>query len=154
MPADLIGGCVVDWKLAMEEERAALKRIVALLFALANLAESARNRSRLARHFSLWFLRQAETVARDFVRGDGALPGLMPVADDRPAEAMRLAQAFRALAVALRRQAHCLVLRRTTSSMGANDHRSPTSWVSRQVHALLRVLQTVALPARQRLDSS
>ena len=39
MLADLIGGGVMDWKLAMREERAALKRIVALLFALAALAE-------------------------------------------------------------------------------------------------------------------
>jgi len=41
MLADLIGDRVMDWKLAMEEERAVLKRIVALLFALAVLSIAA-----------------------------------------------------------------------------------------------------------------
>ena len=61
----------MDWKLAMREERAALKRIVALLFALADLAESAGRRSTLVRRFVIWVLRQAETVARDFVDRSG-----------------------------------------------------------------------------------
>ncbi len=107
MFADLIGGCVLDWKLAMNEERAALKRIVALLFALADLAQSSRSRSRLVRAFVLWVLRQAETVAWDFVIGAEAPPASIPVGPvgDGPADAMRLAQSFRDLARALDRQA-------------------------------------------------
>ena len=98
----------MDWKLAMKEERAALKRIVALLFALADLAEFAGRRSPLVRRFVIWVLRQAETVARDFVIGEPEMPtSSMPAgpADDSPAEAMRLAQSFRDLARELDRQA-------------------------------------------------
>ena len=97
----------MDWKLAMKEERAALKRIVALLFALADLAQSSRSRSTLVRRFVIWVLRQAETVARDFVIGAAeAQSSLMPAspASDSPAEAMRLAQSFRDLARELDRQ--------------------------------------------------
>jgi len=96
----------VDWKLAMKEERAALKSIVALLFALADLAESASRRSGLVRAFVLWVLRQAESVAWDFiidpVEASSATPGVS--AGDSPAEAMRLAQSFRDLARELDRQ--------------------------------------------------
>ena len=91
----------MDWKLAMKEERAALKRIVALLFALADLAESAGRRSSLVRRFVIWVLRQAETVGRDIIIGAAeAQSSLMPAspASDSPAEAMRLAQSFRDLA--------------------------------------------------------
>ena len=97
----------MDWKLAMKEERAALKRIVALLFALADLAEHAGRRSTLVRRFVIWVLRQAETVARDFVIGAEAPPVFMAIgpASDGPADAMRLAQCFRELARELDRQA-------------------------------------------------
>jgi hypothetical protein len=107
MLPDLIGEHVMDWKRAVEEERAALKRIVALLLALADLAESASRRSQLVRRFVIWVLRQAETVARDFVIGVEAPAGLMPLdpAGDGPADAMRLAQSFRDLARELDRQA-------------------------------------------------
>jgi hypothetical protein len=108
MLAELIEGDAMDWKLAMQEERAALKRIVALLFALANLAESAGRHSRLVRAFVLWVLRHAETVAWDFVVGAEAPPVLMPVGPtgDSAAEAMRLARLFRDLARELDRQAN------------------------------------------------
>ena len=98
----------MDWKLAMKEERAALKRIVALLFAFANLAESASKRSPLVRRFVIWVLRRAETVAQDFVVGEQPeAPASTPVGPvgDSLAEAMRLAQSFRDLAYELDRQA-------------------------------------------------
>ena len=97
----------MDWKLAMKEERAALKRIVALLFALADLAESASNRSALVRGFVIWILRKAETVARDYVNGAEAPPASTSVAPvgDGPADAMRLAGSFRDLADELECQA-------------------------------------------------
>lgn len=87
----------MDWKLAMEAERAALKRIVALLFALADLAERAACRSQAVRGFVLWILRSAEDVARNLVTGT---PTPVPLcrAGDSPADARRLAEDFRDLA--------------------------------------------------------
>jgi hypothetical protein len=108
MLADLIGGCGVGWKLAIDEERAALMRIVALLFALADLAESAGRRCRPVRSFVLWLLRPAESLAQDFVMSEqDALPISMPVspAGDSRADAMRLAENFRDLACELECQA-------------------------------------------------
>lgn len=98
---------MVDWELAIDEERAALMRIVALLFALADLAESSSRRCRLVRGFVLWLLRPAESLARDFVIGAEPPAALMPVrpAGDSPADAMRLAENFRDLACELDYQA-------------------------------------------------
>ena len=92
----------MDWKVAMQEERAALQRIVALLFSLADLAELACGRSPAVLGFVLWLLRRAEAVARDFV-GDvpDTPPASMPAGSLR-ADAMRLAASFRALARQLR----------------------------------------------------
>jgi hypothetical protein len=98
----------MDWTRAIEEERAALMRIVALLCALAGLAELAASRSPAVRGFVLWTLRPAEAVARDFVAaGPDAEIAPMPVepAGGRPADAMRLAVSLRALARQLERQA-------------------------------------------------
>jgi hypothetical protein len=99
--------CVVDWKLAIDEERAALMRIVALLFALADLAESASRRCRPVRRFVLWLLRPAESLVSDFIIGAEPPAALMPVnpAGDDPADAMRLAENFRDLACELEFQA-------------------------------------------------
>jgi hypothetical protein len=98
---------VVDWKLAIDEERAALTRIVALLFALADLAESASHRCRLVRSFVLWLLRPAESLAWDFVIGTEPPAALMPIGPvgGDPADAMRLAESFRDLACELECQA-------------------------------------------------
>jgi len=95
---------VVDWKLAMEEERAALKRLVALLLALANLVDCASRRPALVRKFVFWILHHAEGVAWDFVVGESVPPAVMPGCGDSPAEAARLARSFRALARELDRQ--------------------------------------------------
>ncbi len=100
----------MDWKLAMEEERAALKRMVALLFALADLAQSASRRSPLVRRFVIWLLRRAETATREFVAGEPEALASMPASafsdgPTDPDEAMRLALSFRILARELRRQA-------------------------------------------------
>lgn len=97
----------MDWKRAIEEERAALMRIVTLLGALAGLAELAANRSPAVRGFVLWVLRRAEAAARDFVAGSPDCEfASMPVepAGGRSADAMRLAASFRALARHLERQ--------------------------------------------------
>lgn len=87
----------MDWKLAIEAERAMLKSVVALLFALADLAERAAGRSRAVRAFVLWILRRAELVARDLVTGESA-PVVFRQPGNSSAEAMRLAQDFRELA--------------------------------------------------------
>jgi hypothetical protein len=93
----------MDWKGAIEQERAALMRIVTLLLALAGLAELAAGRSPAVRGFVLWVLRRAEAVAREFVAGGPDAPS-MPPAGCRPADAMRLSASLRRLARQLKRQ--------------------------------------------------
>lgn len=137
MLADLIRGGVMDWKLAMEEERAALKRLVALLFALADLAEIACGRSRPVRRFVIWILRQAEIVARDYIIGDvDAPPALMPVGmvRDDPADAMRLARDFRELARELDRQARLAF----AVQDGIHDHVGQTGLARSGAHRMRR----------------
>lgn len=106
----------MDWNSAMEDERRMLKGIVAMLFSFAVLAENLRGRSRPVRGFILWVLRIAEDIAREFVlataddHGASAhLPSalVMPAMQggDGPADAIRLAQSFRALAILLDRVA-------------------------------------------------
>lgn len=98
----------MDWKRAMEQERAALMRLAALLLAFAGLAELAARRSPAVRGFVLWILRCAETLARDFVTDlADTLPSSIPAdpAGDHSDDAMRLAISFRALARQLDAQA-------------------------------------------------
>jgi HAMP domain-containing protein len=99
----------MEWKQAIREERAALGRIVALLIALAGLAERAAGRSAIVRALVLGFLRRAEIVAREFVDGDLTS---IPPADGTPADALRLAASLRALAGQVDRQARSIVARR------------------------------------------
>ncbi|MEQ1940492.1 hypothetical protein ABMA46_19805 [Mesorhizobium sp. CN5-321] len=75
-------------------------RIVALLLALATLAERACFAPLAVRVTVMGLLRPAELAAWDFVQGDAAMPE--PVGPDHdPAAAMLLAARFRALAVML-----------------------------------------------------
>ena len=85
-----------------QQERVALQRIVALLLALADLADLAGESSPAVRALVLWFLRPAELVARDFVFGAPPPAGFE---SDGAVEAMRLAHDFRALAGELQRRA-------------------------------------------------
>lgn len=94
----------MDWGLGLEAERA-MQRIVALLFALADLAERAAGRSRPVRRLVLWILLPAETVARELVTGPAVLPPVRR-AGDSPADAMRLASSLRLLAAAFRDLSH------------------------------------------------
>ena len=105
----------MHWNLAREDNRRVLKRIVALLFAFASLAERSSTKHGLLRASVLWILRSAETIVRDFVM-DTALERGASIASDpffipalhggnHPADAMRLAESFRALAVLLNRLA-------------------------------------------------
>jgi len=110
----------MDWKLAIDEERAALTRIVALLFALADLAESASRRCRPVRSFVIWLLRPAESLAWDFVVGTrpaAALISIGPAGGDA-ADAMRLAENFRDLACELECQARLAFAIRDRAGQG------------------------------------
>lgn len=88
----------MDWIADREGMRERLMRIVVLLLALGILAERAGRAPLPMRVVVMGFLRQAESVAWDFIAG--ALPELAGEGDD-PAAAMRLAARFRALAIAL-----------------------------------------------------
>jgi hypothetical protein len=87
----------------MGDERA-IRRIMALLVALAVLAERVAARSWPVRCLVLWALQRAEAVAAEFVfEATGAPPAGMPILtipNDR-ADAIRLAARFHALAAAL-----------------------------------------------------
>lgn len=62
----------MDWKRAIGEERAALERIVALLLALADLAELACCRSASVGRLLLAILRPAEVAMRQFLDDEPA----------------------------------------------------------------------------------
>jgi hypothetical protein len=142
---------VVDWKLAIKEERAALMRLVALLFALADLAESASRRCRLVRRFVLWLLRPAESLAREFVVGAESPAALISIgsAGDGPADAMRLAENFRDLACELEFQARLAFAVRDCAGQGGlprfGTHR--TLDADDFLNALRSVVATIACRA-------
>lgn len=95
----------MDW--VMEDQRQALRRIAAVLIALARLAERMAGSSLPVRGLVLWILRRAEAVAAEFatvelrMTGEFARPMALQQAGDRSNEAMALASGFRALATAL-----------------------------------------------------
>ena len=89
----------MNWKAQMGGRVQALKRIVALLFFFAALAERASMRPGPVRPILIWILRHVEAIASDFVMGQLRLD--TPSRISGPAEAKRLASSFRALAVAL-----------------------------------------------------
>lgn len=108
----------MDWAAGTETEETMLRRIVALLYSLANLAEQAAVRSPAIRHLVLLFLRPAESVARKMVIRDsqhfGAPVPELAVADRIGAgadDAMRLARRFRALALTLERLVTLLLVK-------------------------------------------
>lgn len=140
----------MDWKLAMTEERAALKRMVALLFALADLAESASRRCGIVRRFVIWLLRPAETVARGFVLGvEEPPPAMMQVAADSSAEALRLARSFRDLAHKLHCQATFAFAVRDgmDDSVAQAEPPWPSARRKRGLDELLATLRRFAVPA-------
>jgi hypothetical protein len=90
-----------DWDGQANWNRDVLERIVALLFALANLADLAAGAPYLRRRQVLGILSYAEAEARAFVIG---LAIGEPAPEDAPADigdALHLAASFRALALAL-----------------------------------------------------
>ena len=92
----------MDWKQAIREEAAMLKRIIALLLALADLAELAGGRSLVACRSMLLLLRPAEIVAREFVVGTSdAWPMEIVRSGDARADMVQLAMRLRELACLL-----------------------------------------------------
>jgi len=123
----------MDWK--AETGTDMLTRIVALLFALAGLAERAAGRSPPVRRLVLWLLWQADTVARDFVAdcasnatGRQWSPAMVR-SRHHPDEAMNLAASLRSLALALRsmatqmRRMPLLHLAQASAASGHNGRR-------------------------------
>lgn len=104
----------MDWTAKIETDRNVLERIVAILFALAELAERAAGRSWPVRRLVLSILHRAEDAAHAFVTGSavgadlelsppyGGMPALTMPRRDGPADALRLAMSFRTLALAVR----------------------------------------------------
>lgn len=90
-----------------------LRRIVALLLAFADLSERAAGRSGLVRLLAVWFLRQAEGLARHHVlalTGRVACRPAQPDGADAEAEALSIAARFRALAMALAAFANAIMV--------------------------------------------
>ncbi|MEO4000227.1 hypothetical protein [Mesorhizobium sp. CAU 1732] len=134
----------MDWKRAIEEERAALGHIVALLFSLADLAERTAGRSTVVASLVLWFLRQAEAVARDFVDGRSDAPSAsMPIVPTSagPLDAMRLAVSLRALARQIDGQARLLPATRGRTSC---DRAASPSGRMPALRAALNALSSLA----------
>ena len=137
-----------------------LKGIVALLLSFACLAERACAAPSFVRHLVLAILTRAEAVAGEFVTGmamDRDVPAWIPASQamtanchgDGRADAMRLAQIFRALAVLLVRLAN------RNSGGHRGRHKRREAIASLLVEA--SKLQFVPLAARlavERIDSS
>lgn len=92
-----------------DPNRKALRRVVMMLLALADLADRASLRCAVVRWSVLWLLLPGEAIARDYVAaltqdprlaGSVAAPQHSP-ARDSAADAMRLAATFRTLAAIL-----------------------------------------------------
>jgi hypothetical protein len=110
----------MDWNAQIGRELRTLDRIVAMLLALAGLAERAAGAPYPVRWLVLWFLRRAEAVVTDFVAGSACVAArgqwlLAPVTvrkGSSPADAIdlalslsRLALAVAAMVTQIRRQA-------------------------------------------------
>ncbi len=91
------------WHAAMRDDRM-LRRIIALLFAFAVLAERVADRSAPVRLLVLWLLRRAAAVAAELVFEETGLPlpaeGFAALGNG-PEDALRIAGHFMALAAAL-----------------------------------------------------
>jgi hypothetical protein len=99
----------MDWNAQIGRELRTLDRIVAMLLALAGLAERAAGAPYPVRWLVLWFLRYAEAVVTDFVAGSACVAArgqwlLAPVTirqGSSPADAIDLALSLSRLALAV-----------------------------------------------------
>ena len=95
----------MDWNTKIEQHRQMLQRIVALLFALADLADCASARSFRVRCEVLFILSHGEDVAREFIVEEAQWSGIPILCPPTPtcdgfsaSDAMQLAARLRALA--------------------------------------------------------
>lgn len=139
-----------------------LERIVALLLALAGLAERAAGRSAPVRFIVLWILGQADAVVRNFVAGrDPNIPG-EPLSPESmtvcrghdSADALALAASLRALALIVRAMA-------AQMNRWPRRHRGQTSdeWdrggdMARDTETVLRILRNAVLSSPELCDTS
>ena len=137
-----------------------LNGIVALLLALAALAERSAGRSLPVRWLVLWRLWQADAVARDFVAGSASnAAGWSPVLatvryGTDPADAMDLAASFRALALIVRNMA-AQIRRLSFLRLGrASGGRSQDGSSTNGLDAVIRTLGTAAFSPVQLSDTS
>ncbi len=96
----------MDWNHKIEQQWDVLWRIVALLFALAELADDASTRSRRVRRKVLSILLRGEAVARNLLSWEvlkSGKPVCLPACPcgEGVDDAMQLADCFRAMAAAL-----------------------------------------------------
>jgi hypothetical protein len=95
----------MHWSEVNDLNRKMLRRTVALLLALAGLAERASTRNAVLCWSVLWLLRPGEAIARDHIAGLTRNPALAcPTIHPRAssaADALRLAETFRMLAALL-----------------------------------------------------
>ena len=133
-----------------------LNRIVALLFALADLAERAGGRSAAIRVLVLLMLRPAEAMARRLVMdfyGDTDIAPLLQLQDgDGPTAAIRLALSFRMLAMALAALPEWAFEGDDIASQAAGQWPRPVAACLRNLHEVCAALVDTLRPAR--LDSS
>jgi hypothetical protein len=119
------------WNGEANWNRDVLERIVALLFALAGLADLAAGAPFLRRRRVLGILSPAEVEARAFVIGVATGETAPADAQGEADDAARLAASFRALALAL-----CVLLARRFTLPGAAGPRAgrqrPAGWAGRQ----------------------
>ncbi len=92
----------MDWKQALRDERATLQRMIALLLALADLAERANRRSRAACALMLWILHPGAAAVLACL-DDGA--DMTFHSGDVRDDLLAVESCFRAFALVLSRQA-------------------------------------------------
>jgi hypothetical protein len=132
----------VDWQQAIREERAMLTRIVALLLALADLAELASCRSRVVCRWMLFILQPAETAAWTLAAcPPGAWPEPIVPSADVSADMMRLALRFRELALILDGQAELAFSCRAENGNPSDSSPEGAAWILRA--AAIEVLDAV-----------
>ncbi len=118
----------MGWKAKTETETelAVLERIVAMLFALAGLADRASRASPPLRFFVLWLLRRAETAVREFVAGPAEDVRLAVRKGGNASDALELALSLQALA----RDIEDFIAQCPRSS----DHRDAAGWSETRRH--------------------
>jgi hypothetical protein len=141
----------MDWNARIGRDLRALDGIVATLLALAGLAERAAVASDPVRCAVLWFLRQADAVAAEFVATPSAARRRKSpcMATDRsdPVDAINLASSLRMLALAV--EATLIRLRRQAFLHQPSGGKAPR----RPLHDIRSVLEA-AIARAERRDTS